>query len=121
MRWFPLVLLIACVPEDKPGQELAAQLSWVETWHESGRTPETVWTDTDGCLPGDRCPAGLFWEETYTIEVAWRSSGRISSTAYVHELLHAHHLNLGISDPNHLLPEWDEVGDINSKLARDGF
>jgi len=120
-RLILLTLVSACSDGYRLGQREAETIVWYGEFRQTEKPPLVVWEDTDGCLEGARCPAGLFYPDEYWAKIAWRSKGRISATAYVHELLHAKHALQNIYDPDHELPEWREAERINELLKSQGL
>lgn len=123
-------LLIGCGANyDRiPGQDLATQLVWVDTYGQTGSPPPIEWVTQPGlnCAPdgngknmgfyrgrwlydpemSGQCVAGVFWTGWFITQVAIPDGFKIHETAFAHELLHAAMDNANQYDPEHLDPAW---------------
>lgn len=122
------LMLIACNEFHPPKEQEAVALVW-DFYGASRRPPKLTWKrggDLD-CGSGNRgfyraltrlekavhlppqCVVGVFWEDTYSAQVAMTPS--FGQGALAHELLHAHIYNkTGRGDADHEDPGFDEGG-----------
>lgn len=136
--WLLPIVCIGCwgPPPDPDCERGADELRarnfvWHDTFHVDYWPPPTVLWGYNKCasdptgpneitLPNGDCVAGVFWIYPYDASVAWL--GSYSRSAYAHELMHAWQwVRAGIDDTNHELFEWNEIPQINAKLAEMGL
>lgn len=94
---------------------------WVEGRHLTCTTPGGKQGFGASFVPG--CLAGVTYVP-WAITVARRPGEKYSEGAFAHEHLHAAQGYDGISDPNHILPDWQPGGLLevmNKELAKAGM
>jgi hypothetical protein len=131
-----LLLLAGCAEyachEDRMGECHAISVAWDREMKEDVDPPSVEWRmdrcDAEPQVPMEAvvvdgmCYAGLFYENGWKVLVAYTPPDKMSQTALIHELMHAHMARLGLYDPEHQMTYyWDWVNRINDELRTDGF
>lgn len=132
-----LLLLVGCgtapCVDQEVGQCSAEAYAWKAMGEPAGTEPSVEWREMmcaehpevmrDAIvLPDGTCYAGLFYPDQWHILVAYTPGLKMSQVALVHEQMHAHMQNLGLSDPDHLMTQyWNQVDDINNQLSAMGL
>lgn len=126
------LFIAACSPDPEvdmgPTEVAARRIVWTDVFKARWSPPRVKWWHTTcPSLPGDTrtavvsddgtCYSGLFLP--YDCHVAWR--GSYSSSAYVHELMHAWQYTRGVWDPGHTNSEWSTVPEVEALLRREGL
>ena len=141
LAWLATGLGFGCValPEGTdctgglPNQCAAEQMIWRDILGETGPAPPVAWVDETcnnqpGFEWGGRCLWGVHvWEPggADAIQLVRRSWDQpIATSAYTHELVHAHLLRRDPSskgDPGHTAPIWGEVEGWQLALSERGY
>jgi hypothetical protein len=140
-----LALMLTACSSSAPPLELFEQAEvldfvWDGAYSESSAPPSITWVVGEECgeypVPairvGEQCLAGryLHYERAVELVIPIRSQrvdmpyGRFSSSAFSHELMHAHLDNTyGDADPTHKLypEEWEMVQQLNQILSEAGW
>lgn len=109
------LLISACGAPSEPlarkdHQDEATRIVWNEIFHEEGPPPDIEWLEGDilncgngrGWMADHECYGGMFWFNRWFAQVAWFEGARFSTTAFAHELCHAHNNTLsGDDDGDH--------------------
>lgn len=120
-----------CVDEEV-GQCAAESYAWNAMGEKPGTEPSVEWREMacpdhpeimrNAVVVNGVCYAGLFYPDQWHILVAYTPGLKMSQVALVHELMHAHMANLGLSDPNHQMTQyWQQVDVINMQLSGMGL
>lgn len=122
---------VSVVSQQHPRFDDALKIVWYGYYKEKGPPPTMIWKNEVCTDPAKaekakgiplimyqgKCYYGLTFTDEWIIWIAWE--GSFSTSAFAHELMHAHMHHLGLEDPDHkMLEYWNQIDGIN-KLLRD--